>query len=205
MPALGPPPGLGLVKAMDSAFLTEANTYWSRTAQVLEESFKSVSQGLAQPDGTDWRGVVAHKAQARGHEDLIKVRGAANQLHDAAAIARRGASQSEAARQQVLDAVEAAHADGFDVADDYTGTDQWTGGSDDFQAARHALAVEHADFIWHRVTALAVTDREIAVQIAAATDGVKTFSFDELPADKPPDDEPADGPVGRHPGEVSGQ
>ena len=100
----------------------------------------------------------------------------------------------EAARQQVLDAVEAARGDDFDVADDYTVTDRWTGGSEDFRASRHALAEEHAAYIWHKVTALAAADKQIAVQIATATQGFGALSFDELPGDKPPDhgDEPKD-------------
>ena len=63
MAAVNAVPGLSLVKSMSSAHLTEADAYWSHTADQLEQSFATVSAGLAQPGGAEWKGVAATSAQ----------------------------------------------------------------------------------------------------------------------------------------------
>lgn len=196
MAAVNAVPGLSLVKSMSSAHLTEADTYWSHTAERLEQSFATVSAGLAQPGGSAWHGVAAASAQERGNADLLTIRTVANQLHDAADIARLGATRLDASRQQVLDAVAAAEQDDFEVSDNYSVTDLWSGGSEEFQANRKKLAQQHADDMWHKASALAAADREIAGKIAGATEGIQAFSFDgapESPAPElPPEEQPKD-------------
>jgi hypothetical protein len=90
MPAAVPLLTLSQIEAIDTAYLREAAEYWTRTAHLWEEAFTEVNERMAIPGGTPWKGQAAASAQERSYTDLVKVRGAAYRLHEAAAIAHRG-------------------------------------------------------------------------------------------------------------------
>ncbi|ORW04875.1 hypothetical protein AWC15_02660 [Mycobacterium lacus] len=174
-------PTLSQVQAMDTTHLREASAYWTRTANLWEEVFSEVHKRVWAPGGTPWTGRAGAAAEQRSARDLVKVRAACDRLHQAATIARRGDEALRACHEAVLEAVCDARAEGFEVGEDYSVSDRSSGGSAEFRAARVAAAQGHASFIRHRVGALVAKDHEIATQIAAATQGIDTLTFEEAP------------------------
>jgi hypothetical protein len=123
MPGSTPLLTLPQVEAIDTAYLRQAAEYWQHTANVWEEAFTEVHERMSSPGSTPWKGRAAAAAQERSYTDLIQVRRAVYQLHEAAEIARRADEQLQASKELVLDAVTEARADGFDVGADYSVTD----------------------------------------------------------------------------------
>lgn len=182
-------PALSQVQAMDTTYLREAASYWSRTADLWEESFADVHERMSTPANFSWKGRGADAARERLHIDLLKVRGASDLLRAAAAIATRGDERLQACREGVLDAVHAARADSFDIGDDFSVIDRSDIGSAEFQAARLSLAQGHAGFIHHRLAALVATDHQLTRQIATATQDVASLTFPEELGPGAPKDE----------------
>jgi hypothetical protein len=172
-------PTLSQVQTMDTTYLREAATYWTHTANLWENVFTEIHGQMSTPAGARWQGQAAAAAQERTYNDMLKVRDASDQLHGAAAIARRADEQLRACKKGVLDAVHDARADGFDTSDDYLVTDHAQGGSAAFRAARQAQAQGHASFIRHRVAALIAADQQITTRITAATGGISNLTFRE--------------------------
>lgn len=172
-------PTLSEVQSLDTEYLRTAADDWARAAGLWERSFAASCDRMSAPGGAVWRGQAAAAARERSRRDLAKVRGAADQLQGAAAVARRGDEQLRACRKAVLEAVGDANADGFDVGDDYSVTDRWAGGSVEFRLARRDAAEGHASFIRHRVAALVAADRQLSSRITAATEGVDALTFPE--------------------------
>jgi hypothetical protein len=172
-------PTLSQVQTLDTGYLREAAEHWTRTGDLWEQAFGEVHERMSTPGGTTWIGQGAVAAQERSYLDLVKVRGASDQLHGAAAVAARGEERLQACKEAVLEAVEDARADGFSVAEDYSVTDRMRGGSSEFRASRLAIAQGHASFLRHRVAALVTSDHELAARIAAATKDVVALSFPE--------------------------
>jgi hypothetical protein len=166
---------------LDSTYLREAAEYFEHTGNLWDEVFAEIHAGASTPDATPWQGQAAAAAQHRAYLDMVKIRGAAFRLHEAAGIARRGGEQLQEGKAAVLEAVNEARAAGFDVGEDYSVTDCSQGGLTEFRAQRRAQAEGHAAFIGHRVGALMANDQEIAAQIGAATEGIDNLTFTEPP------------------------
>jgi hypothetical protein len=170
---------LSQVRSLETGYLSEAADYFERTGNLWDEVFAEIRERSSTPGGTRWAGQTADAAQERAYFDMVNVRGATFQLHNAAGIARQGGRQLQGCKEEVLEAVREARAAGFDVSEDYSVTDRSRGGSTAFRAQRAAQAQEHAAFIGYRVAALAASDQELATQIAAATRGVDDLTFTE--------------------------
>jgi hypothetical protein len=177
-------PTLSQVQTLDTAYLREAAGYWTRTANLWEQVFTEVHEWVSTPGGTSWKGQAAAAAQEGSYLDLVKVRGASDQLHGAAGIALRGDQQLQACKEGVLEAVRDASADGFSVGEDYSVTDRLEGGTSEFRAARLAAAQGHASFIRHRVAALVTSDHQLTTQITAATKDIDALNFHEEPGNR---------------------
>jgi hypothetical protein len=176
-------PSLSEVQSLDTTYLREAQKYWSTTGNLWDEVFTEVHERMSTPAGTPWRGEAAAAGQERTYNDMVKVRGAAFLLHEAAGIACQGEAQLWARKEEVLDAVRDARRDGFAVSEDYSVIDCFEGGSAEFQAERLAQAEGHAAFIRHRVAALVSTDQELGKRISAATDEIDNLTFRETEGD----------------------
>jgi hypothetical protein len=174
-------PTLSQVQTLDTAYLREAGQHWTRTGNLWERAFAEVHERMAAPGGVPWKGQAAASAQDRSYLDLVKVRGASDQLHGAAAVAVRGGQQLHACKEAVLEAVQDARADGFSVGEDFSVTDRLRGGTSEFRAARLGVAQGHASFIRYRVAALVTSDRELATRITYATKDIDALSFQEEP------------------------
>lgn len=172
---------LSQVQSLDTSYLSEAAGYFERTGNLWDEVFAKIHAGASNPGATPWTGQTADAAQERAYFDMVKVRGAAFQLHEAAGIARQGGQQLKGCKECVLEAVREAQSAGFDVGEDYSVTDRSRGGSTEFRAQRAAQAQGHAAFIGHRVAALVASDQELATQIASATRGIDNLAFTESP------------------------
>jgi hypothetical protein len=175
-------PGLSQVRTLDTTYLQEAEQFWTRTGNLWDQVFTEIHEKASTPGGTPWTGQAAAASQERAYVDLIKVRGAAFQLQEAAGIARRGNEQLQARKDEVLEAVSDAREDGFQVGEDYSVTDRSQGRSAEFRAERVAQAQGHAAFIRHLVAALVTTDQQLTEQITAATEGIDELTFREPPA-----------------------
>jgi hypothetical protein len=74
------------------------------------------------PGRSVWEGRAADAAQHRTYADLVKVRGAADDLRVAVTAARRGADELLYARSSVLKAIAAAEKAGLVVGEDLSVT-----------------------------------------------------------------------------------
>lgn len=72
-----------------------------------------------------WEGEAADAAQEPTYRDLLKVRGLADTLREAHAIARRGAADLAFAKRQAMQAVSEAEATGLAVAEDLSVTSHY--------------------------------------------------------------------------------
>jgi hypothetical protein len=161
-------PSLSQIQAWDTQHLEAAATHWDARAQVWMESYDTVHREVPAPGGTVWEGVAADAAVARVGSDRARAVGAADLLHGVAAVARSGAGEVEFAKQQAIDEVNAAQAQGFTVSEDLSVHDPTTGLSPLLAAHRQAQAQANAAAIRTAATGLVTTDTEVAAQITAA-------------------------------------
>jgi len=159
---------LSQIQAWDTQHLVAAATHWDARAQVWMESYDAVHRDVPAPGGTVWEGVAADAAVARVGSDRARAIGAADLLHGVAAVARSGAGEVEFAKQQAIDEVNAAQAQGFTVSEDLSVHDPTTGMSPLLAAHRQAQAQANAAAIRTAATGLVTTDTEVAAQITAA-------------------------------------
>lgn len=155
-------PGLSQINAWDTAHLGAAAASWTTTAETWEDAFTTVYRQAPFPGGTTWEGDAADAAVLRVGSDRLTVLGAVDALHDAANVARSGASDIQAARQVVIAAVREAQAAGFTVGEDLSVTSRHTGGPPALQAARRAQAEGLAATIRSRAAVLAAVEEQVA-------------------------------------------
>ena len=178
MPSIGGMPTLSQVCGWGTAHLTEAARQWTTTATVWEDAFTEVATQITHPGGVLWEGVAAESAQHGAYTDRLLVVGLADQLHDAARIARTGAMQIDEARRLALRTVESAESAGFTVGEDFSVTDPrlYDAGT---AAVRQAQAEAFTTDLRAGVGALVATDSGVGGQLTAATAGLGSASFPE--------------------------
>ena len=169
-----PLPSLSEVRSAIFTHLSDAADYWNRLADLWENSFTEIRNGTLRPGGTIWEGVAADSAQGRTDADVSTVRGPAWQLRDAAGIASRGYEQMEAHRRLVLEAVDDATSDGYEVGDDGSVRATDEAADEDGEGAKG-----HAEFIRYRLEALVAADRNITTDLDTTTAGLDGVSFGE--------------------------
>ncbi len=175
-------PGLSALLSWPTDHLTEAASHW----QAVGERSYAVAHGVWSDALTvDWRGEAADALRAATHADMLTTSGAVDQLQEAASVARRGASELQAARSQVRYAVDDARSAGFEVGEDLSVTDRMAGESATQLAARQAAAEAFAGDIGGRAAQLVSVDAQVASRITAAVAGIgSTFPagpFDQWP------------------------
>ncbi|MDT5230440.1 MAG: hypothetical protein QOJ56_1473 [Mycobacterium sp.] len=171
-----PLPTLSQIHNWDTEHLSQAALDWEAEAQRWETTYEHNYQRLAE---TDWKGQAREAALERAGLDLVKVRGPAWQLREAATAARYGFTQQNGAKEWALDAVADAEQAGFNPKEDLSLTDRLTGGSAATRVARQAEAQALAAQIRHRAALLVASNQEIATRITAAAGNIGEFSFDE--------------------------
>jgi hypothetical protein len=170
MSAVASFPSLSVLMAWPTEHLTEAADYWEtmggRCYGVANQVWRDALAG-------DWQGAAADSLRSATHADMLTTSAVADQLHEAAKVARSGASDLYAARSRVRYAVEDAHTAGFEVSEDFSVTDRFTGGSRGQQAARAAQAQTFAGDIRRRAAQLVGLDRQVAGKVSAAVAGIR--------------------------------
>jgi hypothetical protein len=207
MAAVAGVPGLSALLIWPTDHLTEAAAHWE---DVGERNYRVAHGVWSDALGVDWDGEAADALRSETHADMLTTSGVVDQLQEAASVARRGASELDAARSSVRYAVEDARSAGFEVGEDLSVIDRMTGGSAAQMAARQAAAEAHATNIGGRAAQLVSVDAQVASRVTAAVAGVgSTFpktpptlgqvravdnrTFKQGP-DKPPPPPPPKGP-----------
>ncbi|OMC38344.1 hypothetical protein A5740_27260 [Mycobacterium sp. GA-1841] len=137
------------LEGWDTTYLAEAASRWRQSAAESEELFEWHRQNICAPGGSEWTGPASEAAGERVATDAAVVRKQGDIQREAADIAEDGSRDIRLAVAQVLDAIAAAEADGFHVADDLRVRD--TRRIDvTTMATRYTAAREHAEDIrWY--------------------------------------------------------
>ena len=201
MPSVGAVgiPSLSAIKGWDTEHLLSASRMWTATATLWERSFETVHQGALRPGGTVWEGKAADAAAAQTFGDLLKVRGAADRLTEAADIARRGADRLGDLKRSALAAIHDAQAAGFTVGEDLSLSDTQFFPIGPELDARQAQAEAFADEIHSRAAALSLADHEVAASIGAGLAPLAEVRFDEAPQSGGPKETGPDAPMDADP------
>lgn len=177
MPTTGLPT-LSSIQAWDVDHLTDAADHWEGTADRWENVSLQVWQ---QSHGLDWEGQARDALVERTTADKTKIVGKADQLRDAAKIARRGAGDIDAAKRRVLYAVEDAHNAGFTVGQDLSVTDTRTTKNPAELAARQSQAQTLAADICDRAAQLVGLDNEVGTNPTGTAGGIGDTTFADNP------------------------
>lgn len=174
-------PTLSALTEATFAHLGQAADWWDRIGPQAEAAFDEVTSEVAAPGGAEWAGVAADRAAHRASMDVVQVRGVITGWQHAAVIARRGEAALAAGQCEALEAVDAAHRDGFAVGEDYSVSDSRTAVTGDQYERRLKQATAHADYIRHRVGMLVDNERRLNADLRTATAGWGDLKFDESP------------------------
>ena len=172
-------PTLSQIQRWDTQHLESAADHWQARAQNWEGSFTAVYRQVPAPGGVRWGGRAADAALQHVGADRLQAVGAADTLYRAAAAAREGAFQIDGAKQTALQAVQAAHDQGFVVGEDLSVTDRSGQRSPILAAQRQAQAQVHAAAIRTAAADLAATDATAASQITGAAAGLGETQFND--------------------------
>lgn len=179
---------LAQLLAWPTEHLTEAADYWQA---IGGRCYGAANQVWREAFSIDWQGEAAERFRTATHSDMLTTSAVADQLQEAAKVARSGASDLYGARSRVRYAVEDAHAEGFDVGDDLSVTDRSRGGPAVQRAARHARALVLAGDIGRRAAQLVDVDQQVAGKITAAVAGIR-HAFPQNPASDTPSTDKTD-------------
>ncbi len=173
------PATLSQIRAWGTEHLTNAASYWTKTADQWEDVFLQMRN---QSYSIAWKGDGGDGLRQRTGADLPIVSSKADQLRQAAGIARNGASDIGAAQRRVLYAVENAENAGFNVGEDLSVTDTRTSSTAAEQAARQAQGQALAGDIRLRAEQLEGAELKVAGEITATTADVGNVGFAQTPA-----------------------
>ncbi|BBY13759.1 hypothetical protein [Mycobacterium marseillense] len=168
------PATLSQIRAWSTEHLTNAASYWTKTADEWEDVFLTMRN---QSYAVAWQGAGGDALRQRTSTDLPVVNGKADQLRQAAGVARNGASDISAAQRRVMYAVEDAENAGFTVGEDLSVSYTENGGTPAERAARQALAERMASEIWSRAGQLEGVEVKVAGQLTAVADSVVDGGF----------------------------
>jgi hypothetical protein len=171
-------PSLSDLLAWPTEHLTEAAGYWTATGNRWHSVFDQVWQESL---SVDWKGDGAEALHTRAYADKVKVSGLVDQLHEAAKVARAGASDLYAARSRVRYAIADARDAGFVVREDLSVMDRRNSGSAAERAARQIQAQTLAGDIRQRAAQLVGLDQQVAGNVTTAMAGIGNV----FPADNP--------------------
>lgn len=164
-----PIPRLSELLAWPTDHLTEAADHWMSTRDRWYEAFTETWKDSL---SIGWQGNGAEALRSRTYADKVKVSDMVDQLHEAARVARAGATDLSAARSRMRNAVLDAHEAGFYVHEDLSVTDLSTGNSSADRAIREAEAEAYAADIHQRAADLIRADVRTADRISNAMAGL---------------------------------
>jgi hypothetical protein len=178
-------PSLSQLLTWPTEHLTEAAEHWETLGA---RSYGLANQVWRDAASVDWQGEAADALRTATHVDMTTTSAVADQLHEAAKVARSGASDIVTARSRMGYAVADARTAGFDVREDLSVTDRSSGGSLAQRAARQAQAQSLAGDIRQRAAQLVGLDQQVAGKITAAVAGIRdTFPHNPSSGEPPKD------------------
>jgi hypothetical protein len=180
---MAPLPPLSAVRAYTASHLVEAAIHWDEAAEHWHGVYSQVKFNAG---NLDWSGLASSAARERIAADFAIVQKKADQLHEAAMIARNEASNLDRLARRVGHTADRATEDGFAVAEDYTVLDmQHTS-----NPARQCQAQTYAADLLQQVTAFTTHEEDVATNLAQAAGGQHALEFpDENPMQAPPGQE----------------
>ncbi|WP_205877135.1 hypothetical protein [Mycobacterium camsae] len=178
MSAVSAFPTLARLLAWPTEHLTEAADHWEAVAG---RCYGVANQVWRDALAVDWQGAAADGLRAETHSDMLTTSAAADQLHEAAKVARSGASDLYAARSRVRYAVEDARTAGFDVGEDLSVTDRSRSESTAQRLARQDQVQAFAGEIRQRAAQLVGVDQRVAGNVTASVAGIRHV-FPPIPA-----------------------
>lgn len=167
------PATLSQIEAWSTEHLIDAAAYWTQTADRWEDAFLTMRN---QAQSITWHGAGGDALRQRTGADVSVVSGKADQLRQAAGIARNGASDISAAQRRVLYGVEDAQNAGFTVGEDLSVIDTRSTSPAE-RATRQAQAEAFAADIRLRAEQLDAADAKVSGQLTAATAGLTGGGF----------------------------
>ncbi|CAJ1579842.1 hypothetical protein [[Mycobacterium] wendilense] len=171
-------PSLSQILHWETGHLTSAAQHWASIAEGWEDNFSIAHRGARNPGGTGWEGAAAEATQQRALSDLYRVRGLADSLDAAAAVARRGADEIAAAKSAAVDALRRADAAGFDVGEDLSLSSR-----EGFTAAEYPAKLAEAQALSAEINTsaaqLAAADASVAAKITTAVAPLGEVAFPE--------------------------
>ena len=170
---------LSQIQAWSTEHLVDAAGHWTTTANQWEDAFIRIRN---QSYSLTWKGDGGDGLRQQTSADLAIVSGKADQLRQAASIARSGASAISAAQRSVLYGVEDAQNAGFQVGEDLSVTDTRTSSTATEQATRQAQAQAFAADLRTRTEQLVGTEHRVAGELSATTADVGTVGFAQTAA-----------------------
>ncbi|MCV7199656.1 hypothetical protein [Mycobacterium angelicum] len=108
-------PTLSQLVAWPTEHLSHAADHWKAVAG---RCYGVANQVWRDALAVDWQGATADAMRTDTRSDMLTASAVADQLHEAAKVARSAASDLYAARSRVRYALEDARAAGFDVVED---------------------------------------------------------------------------------------
>ncbi|MEE6179308.1 hypothetical protein [Mycobacterium sp. 050134] len=173
---------LSQIHAWSTDHLVNAASHWTDTGDRWEDTFLRIRN---QSHTMTWHGEGGDALRQRTSADLATVSAKADQLRQAAGIARSGASDIGAAQRRVIYGVEDAQNAGFVVGEDLSVTDTRMTSDPVERATRQAQAEAFAGDLRARAEQLELTETKVAGQLTASTADVDNIDFGPEPTPKP--------------------
>ncbi|WP_078292958.1 hypothetical protein [Mycobacterium sp. D16R24] len=148
--------------------LRTAAEQWDKQADEAEQAFEQRRDNTTAPAGTEFKGKAADAAYDDAVNDLTIVRRQSQGLRDAATVARNGKQELDELVRGVIQAIQEAKRDGFNVSENLTVT---TGHGGDGSATSNA-AQQHQDFIRWRAGQLVAAEQRIAQELHLKADAL---------------------------------
>lgn len=167
------------VEGWTSGHLRSAALGWLRQASLVEQLYGQAQQSVSR---APWDGSASDQANAKLFENLVKIRGALDQLEQGEKIATRGADAIDGAKRDAVAAIENAEHQFFSVGEDLTVTDRLPAifGAP-LALVRQLLAKQLQAEIRSKALLLVQTDQNVADQLNGVSAGLRGF---DLPGGK---------------------
>jgi len=163
--------------------LDSAAEHWTKVADHRESTYADVRN---RAHGLDWTGDGADAMHDHVDWDFQKAKFSAEDLRDAAGIARSSAGDLHSLHRRLRDNLDDVRNDGFVVGEDYTVLNDRPTRSLDEHLARQQQAVEHTADLRFKATELTDADARVGARLQTATAGEGKIQFTDFKADGGP-------------------
>jgi hypothetical protein len=154
--------------------LETAAEHWTKVADHRESTFADVRN---RAHSIDWTGAGADAMHEHIGRDFQKAISSADDLREAAGIARSSAGNLDSLHRRLLYNIEDVQNDGFVVTEDYTALNARPTKSLDEYLARQQLGVQHTADLRLKATELTDADARVGARLQTATAGEGKIQF----------------------------